>query len=273
MPRKKKEEKGGEEPQMDFSKVHACVDVGLPPQLQGEALTQAVNERPDNILMPDMAPGVGIAMNTIEAPAMAVVAKKLWKPGRTLRVRFMDNPPKKVREKIEQYAREWEKHANVRFVFGNDPKAEIRITCTPGIGSWSYLGTDALTIPKNKPTMNYGWFTEATPDTEFSRTVLHEFGHALGCIHEHMNPTGSIPWNRDAVYRYYMSTQGWTRERVDSQLFAKYSLSQLNASSYDPDSIMHYPVPKDLTLDGFEVGWNRKLSARDKQFIAQQYPK
>ncbi len=56
--------------------------------------------------------------------------------------------------------------------------------------------------------MNFGWFDDSTPDNEFSRTVIHEFGHALGCVHEHSSPAATIPWNRDAVYAYYLATQG-----------------------------------------------------------------
>jgi Bacterial pre-peptidase C-terminal domain. len=35
---------------------------------------------------------------------------------------------------------------------------------------------------------------------------------------------------------------------------------------------MHYPVPKEHTIGGFEVGWNRELSETDKQFIKTVYP-
>jgi hypothetical protein len=276
MPKKNSPDEAAAAPQdgdFDVADVHACVDMELPPELQGMAVSKAIDERPDNILGPNATPApITDGLNAFPGPALAVVFKKLWQPGRTLRVRFLDRPPKKVRDKIEQYAHEWEQHANIRFQFGSSQSAEIRITCTPGIGSWSYLGTDALSIPKSRATMNYGWFNVSTPEEEFSRTVLHEFGHALGCIHEHMNPKGDIPWNKEATYRYYMSTQGWTREQVDSQLFARYSMAHTNASAYDKHSIMHYPVPRQLTLDGSEVGWNRTLSTRDKTFIRTQYP-
>ncbi len=266
---------GGGSDQMlhELLNIKACSDRDLPPELMGEAITAAVNERADNILLPGMTPMMGMVTNSIEAPAMAVVAKKMWQPGRTLRVRFLGSPDPTVRAKIEQFAHQWESFCNIKFSFGTSAAAEIRIGTTMGLGSWSYLGTDALLIAPDKPTMNYGWFTPTTPDEEFGRTTLHEFGHALGCIHEHMHPLGGIPWNRDAVYRYYMTTQGWTKEQVDSQLFAKYDKSVLNMSAYDPKSIMHYPVPKELTTGGtFEVGWNRVLSPQDKAFIRKMYP-
>ena len=255
-----------------LASVPFCTLNQLPPELQGLALANAIDERPDNIIMSHNEPSLATAGNGIDAPGMAVFHKKLWKPGRALRVRFLDAPHPTVTTKIEQFAHEWEQYANVTLVFGNDPDAEIRITCTAGKGSWSLLGTDALTMHTSRPTMNYGWFTPATPDSEFSRTTLHEFGHALGCIHEHMHPQGGIPWNKDAAYAYYTQTQGWTRQQVDDQLFARYSMTELNASTFDPASIMHYPVPKELTTNGFSVGWNNTLSATDKVFIRSQYP-
>ena len=54
-----------------FGKIHACIDRTIPPQLIGEALTRAVNERPDNILRPSMAPGVGMAQPLSPAPCQS----------------------------------------------------------------------------------------------------------------------------------------------------------------------------------------------------------
>lgn len=263
---------------VDFSNIKHCTELTVPDDLKGKAIEAAVNERSDNLLMPGMMPigtnSMAIATsNKAAVPKMSILIGKNWQSGRTIKVRFMDNPPKKVRDKIEQYAHEWEQVANIKFSFGSDANAQIRITCKLGDGSWSYLGTDALVIPKNRATMNYGWFVENTPDDEFSRTTLHEFGHALGAIHEHQHPIAGIPWNRPVVYDYYMQTQGWTKEDVDQQIFFKYDLNQTNSSQYDKGSIMHYAVPKELLLDpAFAVGWNRRLSATDKSFIKQVYP-
>jgi len=257
--------------------IHVCADRRLPPEMRGQELTAAITERPDNLLSrPNRGPHaqhIARGLGAIPTPRMAVLFAKLWKPGRTVRVRFIDPPRPHVAERIEHYAHAWEEFADIHFQFVAGGSAEVRITLDQNDGSWSNLGTDATLIPPNEATMNYGWFDDSTADDEFSRTVLHEFGHALGAIHEHNHPRSGIRWNKPAVYAYYAETQGWSKTEVDEQVFERYSLSKLNTSKYDPKSIMHYAIPAELLLPRAKpVGWNRVLSASDKKFIRKQYP-
>jgi hypothetical protein len=105
--------------------------------------------------------------------------------------------------------------------------------------------------------------------------VIHEFGHALGCIHEHQNPTTDIPWDHEAVYRRYGGPpNNWTRNQVDVNLFERYSQQVTQFSDFDDKSIMLYSIPPDLLTDPSRaVGWNRVLSDMDKSFIGTMYPK
>jgi hypothetical protein len=121
--------------------------------------------------------------------------------------------------------------------------------------------------------MNYGWLQPNTSDTEYHRVVLHEFGHSLGCIHEHQNPSATIPWNREKVYKTYGGSPNfWSRQQVDVNLFQKYGADQTQFTEFDTHSIMLYPITKDLTDGTFEVGWNTELSDPDKAFIRAMYP-
>lgn len=95
------------------------------------------------------------------------------------------------------------KYAKIQldFVKGSDPKADVRIAFDKNDGSWSYIGTVAVSIDPVKPTMNFRWLTETTSNKEFSRVVKHEFGHALGCIHEHQNSVAAIDWPKKMYTR------------------------------------------------------------------------
>jgi hypothetical protein len=223
-----------------------------------------------------MAPRIHVCIDRIVPPPtlkerMALVKGSKWAPNDGIRISFMDGDPL-LREGVKTRALEWTKHANLTFLFGTDPDADIRISFRQR-GSWSFIGTQCHNIPLGKPTMNFGWLTPNTPDEEVSRVVLHEFGHALGCIHEHQNPAGGIQWNKPAVEAYYEGPPNkWNPAQVEQNLFKPYAEDLTVHTELDPHSIMMYPVPKAFTLNNFEVGMNRKLSPTDIDYISQQYP-
>lgn len=245
-----------------------CFDRVLDREQRILAARLAVEERLANVPMAAVGPG----LSTPQPFELALLTNTLWRPGRVLRVRFLGGDPR-VQAKVVQVAKTWEQYANIKFEFGNDPEAEIRVAFIPNSGSWSYLGTDALGIPKDQPTLNLGWLQVNTPNEEYNRVVLHEFGHALGCIHEHQNPSTNIPWNKPLVYSVYGGPpNNWPPEKVDVNLFNKYSQDQTQFSEFDRHSIMLYPIPKDLTDGVFEVGMNRALSDLDRSYIGAIYP-
>jgi serralysin len=242
------------------------INVFLPEDLRFEAELRAIEINPEN--MPDPV--------TSDAPPdplqLAVLRKKKWPSGHRLRVRFLDGHPA-VQQRVMFFANQWTEYANLHFDFGSDPDAEIRISFDPRLGSWSYIGTDNLVVPKEKATMNFGWLKPGTSDETYSQVVLHEFGHAIGCVHEHSTPIAGVRWNKPVVYAYY-SQFDWSKEDVDWNVFYVFEQGSTNhTEAFDSESIMVYPIPKEHTLDGFEVPWNSRLSSMDKQFIAQIYAK
>lgn len=111
-------------------------------------------------------------------------------------------------------------------------------------------GTHNLSIPQSQHTMNFGWFTDETDESEFSGTTIHEFGHALGCVHEHQSPGANIPWNRELVYSYYQFSNGWSREEVDANILNQYSAASTRYGQSDARPVMLYEIPFLLTTMG-----------------------
>jgi hypothetical protein len=245
--------------------VHACLDriptaTNLPPRQSGDV------QPPPRIASDGTVTTVGVARQPL-----AAYTELMWDTGQTVRVKMMGGSAF-VRSKVRHFAEEWLKYANITFDFVDPAQAaEIKVAFDTG-GSWSKLGRDALGVPFNFATMNFGWFDDSTGDNEFSRVVIHEFGHALGLIHEHQSPASGIQWDREKAYAYYKRVDNWDRGEVDAQVFQKYSVSTTNYSAFDPNSIMEYWVPASLTLNGQGVNGGTQLSATDKDYIGRWYP-
>ena len=240
--------------------VRACIDRVIPTELRQVAMRAAAQENPANVQTSPLE--------------LVVEHKKLWQPGRTLRVRFLEGSPK-VKSNVQRFAEQWMQYANIKLQFVDSGDAEIRVAFKDD-DSWSAVGTDAIVtqaFKKDEATMNYGWLTESSTDDDYSGVVLHEFGHALGCGHEHESPAVDIQWNKPAVYRDLAGSPNfWDKATVDHNVFGRYSRSETKFTKFDPESIMLYAFPATWTLDGKSYHENSRLSALDKKFIGECYP-
>ncbi|KAK3723898.1 hypothetical protein LTR37_001382 [Vermiconidia calcicola] len=120
--------------------------------------------------------------------------------------------------------------------------------------------------------MNLGWFHDDTDESDFERTTVHEFGHAIGAVHEQFSPDLPITWNRDAVHAAFSD---WSKADVDrnSNYFEPVDPMNFVHTKWDPNSIMHYAIKKEWNMEGIEVMRSTTMSDLDKQFIAATYPK
>lgn len=207
---------------------------------------------------------------------MALVASKKWSPGFNLRCRFLDGSAK-MQKKVRTLAKEWEKHANVKLKFVAKGPAEVRISFYADDGSWSAVGRDALNagyFPLHQPTMNFGWVRDDSDPVEDRAVILHEFGHALGCIHEHQAPTFDRKWNQAAVMKYFQGPPNyWDEEAIRQNVLCKYSPKGIQATKFDPESIMLYSFDAELFSDGGgPTNENSQLSSTDQTMIKQMYP-
>ncbi|MEH1009435.1 thrombospondin type 3 repeat-containing protein [Winogradskyella sp. ECml5-4] len=202
----------------------------------------------------------------------AVSDEKLKWNSKSIKVKFIGGNSY-VRQKVIQYSKEWEKYANISFNYIEYGNADIRISFVQNGSSWSYIGIIANQISQNKPTMNFGWFNNYTSESEFSRTILHEFGHALGLLHEHKHSQRPFEWNVPKVLAYYQTKLGWSQKDVYRNVINRYGLgSSFSSEKYDRHSIMHYPVPAYFTTNGVSIPINTILSKGDIENIMKLYP-
>ena len=212
--------------------------------------------------------------NLTSKPNAAIIDSPHWETGQTIKIKFLDGTNSE-HEIVKKYAAEWIKYANLKFEYvPKEQDSHIKIAINMGKpGAWSELGAIGMypsppfSNVQSTPTMRLGTIHES----EGSRsTILHEFGHALGLVHETTNPAANIKWNLPKVYKYYYDLMGWSQEKVDASVINK--ANSTNYSEYDALSIMHYYIPSSLTTDGVAVYEQSTLSQIDKESINKWYP-
>ena len=229
----------------------------------------------------------------------AFFKKKIWPKGSNIKIGFLDNnPDRKIIKNIiadsknldplqKEFQDDFQKKGtdfsiinsikrileeriiplvNLDISFtDNISEANVRVSFDPNGGAWSLVGTDHLD-QTDGATMNLGWFDVPT--------TIHEFGHVLGMIHEHQNPSGQkIMWDENKVIEWAQEKQGWSEETTRENIINKYDKSSINGSSFDPLSIMLYFFPASLTTNNIGTRQNFRLSGEDVLWINKIYPK
>jgi hypothetical protein len=225
--------------------------------------------------------------------ARGIVARSLtWRPGQTIKVCFKAGS-RGAHERVIRVASEWMQHANVVFDFEEggaprrcrgDASEDIKVDFVDNKGWWSAYG---MLARQRDPSMNLQFFGidtpryangQPAPEKELRRIILHEFGHALGMMHEHQSPMAQCDAEMDWEAAYRMGAKiGWNKEMVHSQMGQLTNVVEFNMTDVDRRSIMHYSLPPELFKRGRAspcwVPDNDDLSEQDRRFIAAIYPK
>lgn len=203
---------------------------------------------------------------------LIMMSAQKWVNGTTLHYWFFPGPSTQ-KQAVRKAFKIWKDQGiGLNFVeVAQRAQAEIRIAFEDD-GSWSGIGRDILTFPKNEQTLNIGWDIARDVDT-----AVHEIGHTLGFPHEHQNPKAGIVWDEPAVYAALAKPPNrWNHDKTYYNIIRKIEPDSVQGSSWDANSIMHYP---------FEAGLIRQpakyrngltpaggLSARDVRWAKSFYP-
>jgi serralysin len=198
-----------------------------------------------------------------------------WKPGQTITVGFMRDKyfnadcVQTVQDVVNSTIAP---HVNLKFVW-DAPISEsmIRISFGPPGTNSSWIGTGALRIDKSLPTMNLGSMSYGCGK---NKHIIHEFGHALGMIHEHLRGDTSIKYDCPKMTSYLTGKPNfWSCKTIQDNVLDLKSVGEYDKSysEYDPYSIMHYDLG-DFRCDGGKSYDNSQLSPCDIFMLQKTYP-
>jgi serralysin len=248
-----------------------------------DVLKAVWRERPDNLLTEHLsiehaayaeklqttAEPLLLEQNVALLTELAAHTNYMWSTNRRqLKVYFFEDSDRA--KKVMGIAEEWNQHCGLHFVrTWNREESDIRVSFTPK-ESWSKLGACAIGVSKMHPTMNFGWLLTGLGEEDYRAVVLHEFGHALGLIHEHQREDAEMDWNKTLVRLHF---QDHTPEWIEHNVFKAVPQVETNHSSQvDLESIMAYPIPPALSKSGKGFPFNTKLSPIDIEHIKCIYP-
>ncbi|MFD6391838.1 peptidase M12 [Nocardia sp. NPDC060259] len=245
-----------------------CVIPSLPPRLLERAAEVASRLNPANAPLTQSAPTEGGLPQVAE---LAVLTSKYWGfQRRTLSVSFMEATGADLRQRILSHMNAW--GIGVTFALTNGT-GQVRIS-RAGQGYWSYLGTDVLLIPTNRPTMNLQGFTMNTRESEYKRVVRHETGHTLGFPHEHLRRALVNRLDVAKTIAYFRDTFGWSEQQTRSNVLTPLEERSITATpNADQDSIMCYQLPGQITTDGQPIRGGSDINATDFAFARAIYPR
>lgn len=192
---------------------------------------------------------------------------------KVLKIYFVDLVDTTVINTLLGLTRKWSAVSGIKFKQTNlTSDSDIRVAFRQGGGYRSIVGSLADSLKatgNNSPTM---WLADLDKQSqeEFARVVLHEFGHAIGLLHELQSRNSPINWDSAKVYAYFRKVYKLSEKLVNEQVLTPVKFGE--ATAFDPHSIMIYAIPDSLMKNHPTIDWPADLSSTDRRKIKLIYP-
>jgi serralysin len=219
------------------------------------------------------------AVEVVSAPAPAEAAAFTKWQEKDLRLFFFDESRPARVDKVLDTIQEWSNACGLTFTKVNRPNdAHIRMSFRPGVNV-SLLGTasEKGTLGP-QASSQFGVPPNASMNIDLQNVardrylILHEFGHAIGLIHEHQHPDRGGAWTFSQNVFAHFAQIGWSAAMVRQQFLDVFNRNNLAKTGvFDRDSVMTYAIPQALLSSGTGIEEKYELSDGDKLFVAELY--
>ena len=199
----------------------------------------------------------------------------LWPEGSRVTFAFLDSPQHRYADEVRSAAAAWSNASCLRIeeVRTNLNGADIRIRFDPGAGHYSLVGSDS----RHQAGVRNGESMNIDPGGlgQFARGIIrHEFGHAIGMLHEHQVPTVTIDWVVEALRNRLPE---WSQGQIESDILNQYNDERryVHSKAFDPDSVMVYWFNRNEVRNYDQIGLkpqpNNDISQEDDRFCHERY--